>query len=169
MNIPERLTWTVERLGLTGGERVLEIGCGRGMAASLVLSKLTAGRLVAVDRSSTAIDAARKLNIAHEVAGKLAVVQIDIEHFDVGSARFDIVFAINVNLFWIEADAALTIIRALLAPGGRLVLSYEPPSAAQVEPIATKLKTNLEAAGWRVLAVDRVAHAPLLMVEARSG
>jgi SAM-dependent methyltransferase len=106
MKIPERLAWTIDRLGIAGNETILEIGGGRGIAAALVLSKLTTGRLVGIDRSDKAIEAARALNEVDERAGRLRLVQAAIETFDAGADRFDIAFAINVNLFWIDADAA---------------------------------------------------------------
>ncbi|MFE0017102.1 class I SAM-dependent methyltransferase [Mesorhizobium sp. NPDC059054] len=167
MNIPERLTWTIDRLGIAGSETMLEIGGGRGIAAALVLSKLTTGRLVGIDRSTTAITAARTLNAIDERIGKLRLVQAAIDNFDAGTDRFDIVFAVNVNLFWIDASAALATIRGLLKPDGRLVLAYEPPSASQIETIAVKLHTNLDAAGWQVEAIDKAQHAPFLAIEGR--
>ncbi|WP_054310275.1 class I SAM-dependent methyltransferase [Mesorhizobium sp. 1M-11] len=167
MNIPERLAWTIDRLGIAGSETILEIGGGRGIAAALVLSKLTTGRLVGIDRSATAIAAARTLNAVDERIGKLRLVQTAIDNFDAGTDRFDIVFAINVNLFWIDADAALATIRASLKTDGRLVLTYEPPSADQIESIVAELRINLEAAGWQVTATDRAEHAPLVLVSAQ--
>nr|WP_180882965.1 class I SAM-dependent methyltransferase [Mesorhizobium loti] len=166
MNVPERLAWTIDRLGIAGNETMLEIGGGRGIAAALVLSKLTTGRLVGIDRSGTAIEAARALNQVDERAGRLRLIQTAIESFDAGVDRFDIVFAINVNLFWIDAGAALETVRGLLKPDGRLVLAYEPPSASQIESISARLRINLEAAGWQVTATDRAEQAPLLLATA---
>lgn len=167
MKIPERLIWTIDRLGIAGDETVLEIGGGRGIAAALVLSKLTTGSLVGIDRSATAVEAARTLNEVDERAGKLQLIQAAIESFGAGADRFDLVFAINVNLFWIDAGAALATIRGLLKPGGRLVLAYEPPSTDQIEAIAAKLRTNLETAGWQAKVVDKAQLAPFLAIEGR--
>lgn len=167
MKVPERLSWTIDRLGIAGHETVLEIGGGRGIAAALVLSKLTTGRLVGLDRSETAIAAARTLNLVDERAGRLRLIHSAIEDFDAGADRFDIVFAVNVNLFWIDANAALETIRGLIKPDGRLVLAYEPPSADQAGPIAARLQSNLEAASWQLMRTDTAEHAPLLLIVSR--
>lgn len=166
MKIPERLAWTIDRLGIAGNETILEIGGGRGIAAALVLSKLTTGRLVGIDRSDTAIEAARALNEVDERAGRLRLVQAAIETFDAGADRFDIAFAINVNLFWIDADAAFKTLHGLLEPDGRLALAYEPPSASQIDSISAKLRTRLETAGWQIQRVEEAEHAPLLLMVA---
>ncbi|MFI9438312.1 MULTISPECIES: methyltransferase domain-containing protein [Streptosporangium] len=66
--IPERFSWAVETLDLAPSDRVLGIGCGRGVAATLVLDRLKAGSLTAIDRSDTAIEAARQRNSGHVAA-----------------------------------------------------------------------------------------------------
>jgi hypothetical protein len=49
---------------------------------------------------------------------------------------FDQIFAINVNLFWVQPDGPhLPIIANLLRPGGRLSLFHEAPTVAKTDQI----------------------------------
>jgi predicted NBD/HSP70 family sugar kinase len=79
---PERLTWAVELLELSPDSTVLEIGCGRGMAADLVCSRLGAGRYAGVDRSATAIAAARARCAEHVAAGRADLQEAALEDLD---------------------------------------------------------------------------------------
>lgn len=163
--IPARLSWAVEKLALTGAESVLEVGCGRGVAVSLVCPLLGGGRIAAIDRSATAIEAAGVRNESWIEAGKAVFHEASIEAFDRGP--HDVVFAVNVNVFWLKAGPALASVRRLLAGDGRLVLVYEAPSAGQTARIRDALAEKLAVGGFAVSETDEVAKANLLSFTAK--
>lgn len=166
---PERLTWAVGRLGLSGEEAVLEIGCGRGVAVSLVCSLLQGGQITAIDRSATAVKAATERNAASVVAGKAILRHAAIEDFDAEASAFDTIFAVNVNLFWLDAGRGLDAVRRLLRGNGQLFLFYEAPSPGQRAKIAEILPEKLAAGGFEVLDTEAPGQSCRLAVVARVG
>ena len=131
----------------------MEIGCGQGVAVAAICQRLTQGTILAVDRSATAIAAARRRNRDHIEAGKARFETVALADMAVAVKRFDKIFAINVNLFWRDASRELEIVRRLLVPGGRLHLIYEPPTMAQLDRIARETVRALEAGGFPAATV----------------
>lgn len=171
MAVPQRILWAIDLLDVSGSERLLEIGCGNGVAASLVCGSLTSGRLTAIDRSAKAIAAARQRNAAHAAAGKAVFVESSLETFQADAGAFDQVFAINVNVFWVDPDRALPAVARMLAPGARLFLFYEPPSAGQRAKAARLAAAGLERHDFTIdaLVEQELAGAQLLAITARRG
>lgn len=117
----------VDRLGLRPDHRVLEIGCGHGVAATMVCERLDGGRLTAIDRSAKMIAAATRRNAAFVEAGKAEFLVASLEDLDLGDRRFDVVFAVRVGLFEREPERARALVDPWLAPGGRLHTFFDPP------------------------------------------
>lgn len=149
--IPERLTWAVETLQITPTERILEIGCGHGIAAGLIAEHLTTGRLIAIDRSDKQIATARERYQPVIEAGKLEFHTAALHEatFD----PFDKIFAVNVNVFWLQPQRELEQLKKILKPEGQLYLFYQPPDASQAHELAAKVRHNLETHGFRVEGV----------------
>lgn len=152
--VPHRIAWAVDQLALEPHERVLEIGCGRGVAIELVADRLRTGRVTGIDRSAGAIAAASSRNRASVSAGRARLLVVPLADLDLGES-FDKIFAINVNVFWMNLARELRVIAGLLAPAGRLCLFYEPPSAGLIRGITRKCTANLQDAGFAVVDVRR--------------
>jgi ubiquinone/menaquinone biosynthesis C-methylase UbiE len=127
--VSERLRRVVEALGVRPGDRVLEIGCGHGVAATFVCERLDGGRLTAIDRSPKMIAAAASRNAEHVAAGRAEFLVMRLEELDLGNRRFDIAFAVRVGLFHREPERARALVEPYLAPGGRIVSVFDPPSS----------------------------------------
>ena len=123
----QRLKSIVHQLGLLPNDRVLEIGCGHGVAATLVCERLEGGHLTAVDRSAKMIQAASKRNVAYIEAGRAEFLVAHLEDLDLGERRFDKIFAVRVGLFNLDPGRARGLVERWLAPGGRLFVFFDQP------------------------------------------
>jgi ubiquinone/menaquinone biosynthesis C-methylase UbiE len=123
-----RLRSIVDQLGIRPDDRVLEIGCGRGVAATLVCERLDRGRLTAIDRSAKMIEAARRRNAAHVEQGTAEFLVGSLEEIDLAERRFGLIFAVRVGLFHRDPDRARRLASKWLEPGGRILAFYDSPS-----------------------------------------
>jgi SAM-dependent methyltransferase len=125
-----RLLLAVESLGLRPEDRVLEIGCGHGVAVTLVCERLTSGSVVAVDRSATMIGMARRRNRSYVEAGRAVIRELSIhEGLPDEDGPFDVAFAVNVAEFRRRPGRALAAVAPRMAPGARLAFVSEWPGA----------------------------------------
>ena len=150
----ERLVWAVDLLAVEPTDQVLEIGCGHGVAVSLVCEKLNGGSITAIDRSAKMIETARKRNADQVASGVASFQTASLHQADLGDVRFDKILAINVGLFWRQRPVReLKILRGHLATKGRLLLFHEPPPGSIAPPIAGPLPAVLESSGFTVTEI----------------
>jgi SAM-dependent methyltransferase len=152
--LASRFVWALELLDIQPNARILEIGCGHGVAVSMVGERLVHGRIVAIDRSYDMVDLARQRNQALLKSGRAEIHAVSLDRADFGGARFDLVFAINVGLFEQQADRGLDLIKTVLAPEGRLVVIFQPPNSAKTRELADRTIGNLEANGFSIARVS---------------
>ena len=128
-------------------DRLLEIGCGNGVTAARVAERLITGHLLAIDRAAGAVRLARERNDAHIRSGHVEVRQLDIAAADLPDGSFDVVYAVNVSLFWLGTPPGLLDrIARLLTPGGTFHVFAVRQTRRAVEDIATRTTTALREA-----------------------
>jgi ubiquinone/menaquinone biosynthesis C-methylase UbiE len=125
--VSDRLRAIVDGLGIRPGDRVLEIGCGHGVAATFVCERLESGSLTAVDRSPKMIAAAARRNARFVQDGRAEFLVARLEDLDLGDRRFDRIFAVRVGLFHREPDRARALAEPWLAPGGSIQAFFDTP------------------------------------------
>lgn len=162
--LADRLLWAVKTLAVAPSDRILEIGCGRGAAVSLICENLVEGTVFAVDQSEKVIESARKANAGYVKEGKANFLAGPFHQVDLRQERFNKVFAVNVNLFWMKAERELSILKERLLPGGNVYLFNQPPTEEKVEEIAERTVHNLLSAGFHVKPVMIGDISPLPVV-----
>ena len=123
----ERLRGVVDQLAIRPHDRVLEIGCGQGVAATMVCQLLSTGTLTAIDRSTKMVEAATRRNAVHVASGKAEFLIASLEDMNLGDRRFDLVFAVRVGLFQRDPERAHALLQPWLAPGARVRTFYDVP------------------------------------------
>jgi cyclopropane fatty-acyl-phospholipid synthase-like methyltransferase len=146
----DRIAWAVEVLDVAPDERLLEVGCGHGVAVSLVCERLDGGRITALDRSPKMIEMARKRNRA--CANRARFVTALLEDADLGDETYDKAFAVHMSALHTRGKP-LDVVRERLAPGGRLCLFSQAPGwkrRSDPERFGAELGETLGRAGFEV-------------------
>ena len=125
-----RSRWAVGLLEVGPSERVIELGCGPGVAVAALADRARGGMVVGVDHSAVMIRQARRRNAEAVRTGRVQLVQRPVE--ELGRAEggfgvpFDAALAVNTVGFWPDPPARLRDIGAMLRPGGRIALVAQP-------------------------------------------
>ena len=122
----------LDELQLTGAERLLDIGCGRGAVLLMAAKRLPQGRAVGVDRwsstdqSGNAEDVTRRNAALEGVADRIELRTADMRELPFDAGTFDVVvssLAIHNVAGATERAKALREAARVLKPGGRLMIA----------------------------------------------
>ena len=169
----ERQRWAVGVLDVGPSDRLLEVGCGHGVAVSLVCERLVDGRIVGVDRSPAMTELATRRNARHVAAGRAEIVTGLFERLEL-AGPFDKVFAFHVAAFWRRPRELLGRTAAVLARGGALYLFNQLPGwgrEGSAEAFCDELSGVVSEHGWAVgePLIAALGSAPAICLVARPG
>jgi len=152
-----RSRWAVQLLDVGPADRVIELGCGPGVALAALAARATRGSVVGVDHSPVMISQARRRNRAAVRDGRVRLVEASVAHLALDGS-FDAALAVNTLGMWPEPVERLREIRALLRPGGRIALVSQPrcvgATAATSAAAAEELTGLLGEAGFGQLRTE---------------
>jgi SAM-dependent methyltransferase len=134
-----RNRWAVDLLDVQPDDRVLELGCGPGIALAAIADRLVGGVAVGVDHSPVMVRHAQRRNAAAVAAGRVQLVCTTVEALlpadgddqragagEPFTERFHAVLAVNNVGFWDRPDRRLAMLQHLMHAGGRVALVSQP-------------------------------------------
>lgn len=150
---------TIEQLDVQTGQRVLDLGFGGGLTFPILLAR--GARVVGVDRADGMVAAAERRHRDDIASGALTVSHGDVFAVPLDSASVDRVLSVNTVYFWPDLDRALSELRRVLVPGGRLALGIRDGSVMKhvsVDVFTVRTPREITAALERVGFHDVVVH-----------
>ncbi|MEZ5823810.1 MAG: class I SAM-dependent methyltransferase [Geminicoccaceae bacterium] len=143
-NLPQN-QWLVDLLELEKSSRVLEIGCGPGLAVEACLARLPDGFVLGIDHSRMMARRARALNRKAIREGRAEIRHAGFETLKDEATRFDRILSVNSIQYLGNFERSFRAIHALLAPDGRVASAYRPRSGDPTRKDALRMAAHMEA------------------------
>lgn len=150
---------TVKLMELEATSRVLEVGCGPGLALARCAEIVTEGEVVGLDHSAVMVRQARRRIEKSGNLRRVTFVQGGVERLAAWPARFDRIFSLNVIQFIDDKVAFVADAMSCLRPGGGLFTTYQPRLAMDdrraLDALVTELTEIMRATGFQRIGTHR--------------
>lgn len=141
----------VDRAAPRPGKRVIDIGCGTGIVARTVASRVgPSGRVTGVDLNASMLAVAQRKSA--DSVPPIEWLESRAESIPRGDESFDLVLCQQVLQFFPDRQVALREMRRLLAPGGRLWISVWHDVGPGFDALAAALGRHISADAGAALA-----------------
>lgn len=107
--------------GVAGAEKMLDVGCGQGVALPLLMQHFQPRSLLGIDIDAAQVEKARQT--AAHCGGQVSVLQSSVTRLDLPDNSVDLIFCHQLIHHVAHQEAALRELYRVLAPGGALLLS----------------------------------------------
>ena len=124
---------------------------------------------MAIDRSETMVEAARRSNEPDLGSGKAEILHQDLIDAELQPASFDKVFLFNINVFWMDPVSELGEVKRLLKPGGTFHLFHQPPPGHEIEEFVDRFRLNLTKNGFEIdsVTIETIAGSEMACLVSR--
>ncbi|MBW1776486.1 MAG: class I SAM-dependent methyltransferase [Deltaproteobacteria bacterium] len=121
------MVWFLQAADLSPNPRILEIGCGRGAGARILLKKMHPRRIEALDLDPVMMHTAKGFLTSKE-RERISLLAGDSTRLPFHSASFDVVFGFGLLHHVPDWESAVKEVARVLKPGGRYYMEelYPP-------------------------------------------
>jgi ubiquinone/menaquinone biosynthesis C-methylase UbiE len=145
--------WMVDCLRVGPGDRMIDVGCGPGLAVSYAAETFGA-RVVGVDASEVMVRQARRRNRRGLREGRVEIHRADAADLPFPDGTFTVAGSLNSLQFWPAPEKGLAELFRVLAPGGRVavvVMARSDDPEAEVPAWLAETVDLMAAAGFEDL------------------
>ncbi|MEK3711403.1 class I SAM-dependent methyltransferase [Bacillus sp. FSL K6-1005] len=156
--------WTIDQLGLTRGDRILEVGFGPGYCMKQMLKREKSVHIHGLDVSEAMLKLA-----AHRLkTDRVRLIQGSIETFPLPATYYDKVISVNNYTIWNNQQEGIKQIYQALKPGGKAAITMQPREAdaspEKTESFGKQMLTDLKTAGFKDIDIQYKDIKPELSV-----
>ncbi|MBK4205850.1 class I SAM-dependent methyltransferase [Bacillus subtilis] len=156
--------WTIDQLGITRGDSILEVGFGPGYCMQQMLNREKDIRLDGIDVS----EAMLKLAARRVKTKEVRLIQGSVETFPLNASFYDKVISVNNYTIWNDQTKGMKQIFRALKPGGKAAITMQPREA-DASPEKTKsfgrqMIADFKAAGFQDIELQFKNMKPELSV-----
>lgn len=141
-----RNRWVVSLLDVQPTDRVLEIGCGPGVAIRELARFATDGLVYGIDHSEVMVKMATKRNAAAVRSGQVQIMNCSVENLPPLGEPLDSIVAINSMGLWPDPPRRLEELRERLRPGGQIAIASQPRCPGATAETSERAGRGIEAA-----------------------
>src|SRR5262249_14100517 len=149
-------------------DRVLEVGFGPGIGMEARARGAPGGLAPGVAPSEELARQATRRNAPAVRAGRVDLRLGDAEDLPAFDAAFDKILAVNSLMFWGDPVSRLNELRALLNPGGRIAIAYQPRGPGSTDETARRagneIAEHFANAGFTDVRVETLPLKPTAVV-----
>ncbi|MCR5347962.1 MAG: class I SAM-dependent methyltransferase [Fretibacterium sp.] len=146
--------WAMSYLDGLTPSGVVDLGCGGGRNAAVLLRKYPSARVTAVDYSPLSVARTSELNKDAISAGRCVVLEGNVTSLPFEAAQFDIATAFETIYFWPGLKECFTEVARILRPGGRFLIANE---TGGTDPVGRKFEKIID--GMKVYTQEEIMEA----------
>ena len=171
--------WGFTHLPELAVELAVDLGCGGGRNAGVLLKRYPKAHVMAVDYSELSVKKAKAYNKTMIASGRCEVLQGDVSNLQLPKETFDLATAFETVYFWPGVERCFAQVAKVLKNGGCFLICNESdgtdPTSTKFETIIDgmknytieELETALKAAGFSKITSDHHPSKPWIAVLAR--
>jgi ubiquinone/menaquinone biosynthesis C-methylase UbiE len=125
--------WAIDLMNVQASDRVLDVGCGGGMAVRQLSKRATSGFVAGMDYSEEMVRQATGRNAEAVRRGQVEIKVGDALALPFADGSFDKVCAIESFYFWPDPMAGLREVRRVLKAGGQITIAMEMSREAKAQ------------------------------------
>ncbi len=117
--------WGLSNVVIAPDYVILDVGCGGGKTVNRLAQRTSQGKVFGIDYSADMVKYSKKVNKQLIAQNRVEIIESSVEKTGFPDNFFDLVTAVETYYFWPNLPVAMSEIRRVLKPDGKLLIVSE--------------------------------------------